>query len=58
QQSQTESMDDKDKHKASRGVKYFAHKMNERKHQTPHWTERFNNETLLLKQKRIHTGLK
>ncbi|KAJ1167576.1 hypothetical protein NDU88_007965 [Pleurodeles waltl] len=57
QQPQKESMDDQEKHKASRGVKYFAHKLNEKKHQTTHWGERVNNETLLLKQKRIDSGL-
>ncbi|KAJ1168146.1 hypothetical protein NDU88_000095 [Pleurodeles waltl] len=56
QQSQTESRNSKEKHKGCGGRKNFAHKMNERKYQRIHRSERFNNKTL-LRHKRIHTGL-
>ncbi|XP_078536384.1 uncharacterized protein LOC144822549 [Lissotriton helveticus] len=58
QQSQTESMNGKDKRKASGGRKNFAYKMNERKHQGIQRRENFNNKTLLARQKRIRTGLR
>ncbi|XP_078507089.1 uncharacterized protein LOC144767541 [Lissotriton helveticus] len=58
QQSQTESMNGKEKLKASGGRKNFAYKMNERKHQGIHMRENFNNKTLLARQKRISTSLR
>ncbi|XP_078507024.1 uncharacterized protein LOC144767479 [Lissotriton helveticus] len=58
QQSQTESMNGKEKSKASGERKNFAYKMNERKHQGIQRRENFNNKTLLAKQKRIGTGLR
>ncbi|XP_078537977.1 uncharacterized protein LOC144823354 [Lissotriton helveticus] len=58
QQSQTESMNGKEKRKASRGRKNFAYKMTERKHQGIQRRENFNNKTLLARQKRIGTGLR
>ncbi|XP_078507852.1 uncharacterized protein LOC144768224 [Lissotriton helveticus] len=58
QQSQTKSMNGKEKHKASGGRKHFAYKMNERKHQGIQRRENFNNKTLLARQKRIRTGLR
>ncbi|XP_078528751.1 uncharacterized protein LOC144806221 [Lissotriton helveticus] len=58
QQSQTKSINGKEKHKASGGRKNFAYKMNERKHQGIQRRENFNNKTLLARQKRICTGLR
>ncbi|XP_078507829.1 uncharacterized protein LOC144768209 [Lissotriton helveticus] len=58
QQSQTESMNGKEKRRASGGRKNFAYKMNERKHQGIHRRENFNNKTLLARQRRIRTGLR
>ncbi|XP_078538973.1 uncharacterized protein LOC144823904 [Lissotriton helveticus] len=57
-QSQTESMNGKEKRKASGGRKNFAYKMNERKHQGIQRRENFNNKTILTRQKRIRTGLR
>ncbi|XP_069083761.1 zinc finger protein 8-like isoform X1 [Pleurodeles waltl] len=56
QQSQKESMNSKEKLKASGGRKNFAHKINERKRQRIHRSEKFNNK-ILLRHKRIYTGL-
>ncbi|XP_078502578.1 uncharacterized protein LOC144758843 [Lissotriton helveticus] len=58
QQSQTESMNGKEKRKASGGSKDFAYKMNEGKHQGIQSRENFNNKTLLSRQKRIDTSLR
>ncbi|XP_078527942.1 uncharacterized protein LOC144802558 [Lissotriton helveticus] len=58
QQSQTESMNGKEKRKDSGGRKNFAYKMNERKHQGIHRRENLNNKTLLARQKRICTSLR
>ncbi|XP_078502562.1 uncharacterized protein LOC144758587 [Lissotriton helveticus] len=58
QQSQTKSMNGKEKLKASGGRKNFAYKMNEGKHQGIQRRENFNNKTLLARQKRIRTGLR
>ncbi|XP_078502533.1 uncharacterized protein LOC144758026 [Lissotriton helveticus] len=58
QQSQTESMNGKEKLKASGGRKNFAYKMNERNHQGIQRRENFNNKRLLARQKRISTSLR
>ncbi|XP_078502626.1 uncharacterized protein LOC144759757 [Lissotriton helveticus] len=58
QQSQTESMNGKEKRKASGGRMNFAYKMNEGKHQGIQRRENFNNQTLLTWQKRIGTSLR
>ncbi|XP_078506915.1 uncharacterized protein LOC144767271 isoform X2 [Lissotriton helveticus] len=58
QQSQTESMNGKEKRKASGGRKNFAYKMTERKHQGIQKRENFNNKTPLARQKRIRNGLR
>ncbi|XP_078504236.1 uncharacterized protein LOC144762828 [Lissotriton helveticus] len=58
QQSQTESMNGKEKRKASGGRKNFAYTMNERKHQGIQRSENFNNKTVLARQKTICTGLR
>ncbi|XP_078528040.1 uncharacterized protein LOC144804489 [Lissotriton helveticus] len=58
QQSQTESMNGKEKRKASGGRMNFSYKMNEGKHQGIQRSENFNNQTLLTWQKRIGTSLR
>ncbi|XP_078502525.1 uncharacterized protein LOC144757787 [Lissotriton helveticus] len=58
QQPTTESMNGKEKRKASGGRKNFAYKINEGKHQGIQSRENFNNKTLLTRQKRIDTNLR
>ncbi|XP_078506466.1 uncharacterized protein LOC144765880 [Lissotriton helveticus] len=58
QQPTTESMNGKEKLKASGGRKNFAYKMNEGKHRGMQRRENFNNKILLTWQKRIGTSLR
>ncbi|KAJ1167762.1 hypothetical protein NDU88_008151 [Pleurodeles waltl] len=67
QKPQTESMNSKEKHKASEGRKNFAHKINERKHHSIHnglgaypfaeCQTTFAGKTHLLPHEETHTGL-